>query len=225
MNELMAEFRGKDLLSKKKKYVAYLDKEWGDLARKKNLTDETLKNIVVDVEQDKSGLEWLVRRIAPLNYTQWETDLAPSIYVQAVEKFAKVKVHSADATPLLHFTVEVAATLKDVLANLPTIERSSKPEVVVIFLYNTHEENLYVRHADVLAFNAHILREEDNQEEYMYNPPRTLLLAPMIFICKSVGIMNVQVFAANSQTRVWSTHHTLYLFNTKRTFRKLVMDP
>ena len=53
MNELMAEFRGKELSSKKKKYVAYLDAEWDDLAREKNLTNETLKNIVVEVEQDK----------------------------------------------------------------------------------------------------------------------------------------------------------------------------
>ena len=50
MNELMTEFRGKDLPSKKKKYIAYTDKEWDDLAREKNLNDETLKNIVVEVE-------------------------------------------------------------------------------------------------------------------------------------------------------------------------------
>ena len=33
MNELMAEFRGKDLPSKKKEYVAYTDEEWDDLAK------------------------------------------------------------------------------------------------------------------------------------------------------------------------------------------------
>ena len=49
-NELMAEFRGKDLSSKKKEYVAYKDEEWDDLAREKNLNDETLKNIVIEVE-------------------------------------------------------------------------------------------------------------------------------------------------------------------------------
>ena len=59
MNELMAEFKGKDLPSKKNKYVAYLDKEWDDLAREKNLNDGTLKNIIVEVEQDKPELEWL----------------------------------------------------------------------------------------------------------------------------------------------------------------------
>ena len=69
MNELMAEFKGKDLPSKKKEYIAYLDKEWDDLAREKNLTDETLKNIVVEVEQDKLGLEWLEQRGASLNPT------------------------------------------------------------------------------------------------------------------------------------------------------------
>ena len=62
MNELMAEFRGKDLPSKKKEYVAYTDEEWDDLAKEKNLSDETLKNIVVEVEKDKPGLDWLEGR-------------------------------------------------------------------------------------------------------------------------------------------------------------------
>ena len=57
MNELMAEFRGKDLPSKKKEYVAYTDEEWDDLAKEKNLNNETLKNIVVEVEQNKPGLD------------------------------------------------------------------------------------------------------------------------------------------------------------------------
>ena len=50
MNELMAEFKGKDLRLKKKEYIAYTNKEWNDLAREKNLNDKTLKNIVIEVE-------------------------------------------------------------------------------------------------------------------------------------------------------------------------------
>ena len=92
----MAEFRGKDLSSKKKEYVAYTNEEWDDLPREKNLNDKTLKNIV-EVEQDKPGLEWLEGQGAPLNPTQRDTDLAPSIYVKAVAKFAKVIVCSTDA--------------------------------------------------------------------------------------------------------------------------------
>ena len=49
-NELMAEFRGKDLPSKKKEFVAYANEEWDDLAWEKNLNDETVKNIVIEVE-------------------------------------------------------------------------------------------------------------------------------------------------------------------------------
>ena len=64
-NELMVEFRGKDLPSKKE-YVAYVDEEWDDLVREKNLNDKTLKNIIIEVEQDKVGLEWLERRGHPL---------------------------------------------------------------------------------------------------------------------------------------------------------------
>ena len=82
MNELMAKFRGKDLPSKKKEYVVYLDTEWDDLAREKDLIDKTLKIIIVEVEHNKPGLEWLERRGAPLNPTQRETDLTPSDYVQ-----------------------------------------------------------------------------------------------------------------------------------------------
>ena len=110
------------------------------------------------------------------------------------------------------------------LANLPAIKRSSKPEIVVIFSYNTQEESLYVRPLDVVSLNACILREDDSQEEDIFYPPRRVLLAPVIFIYDNVGSINVQAFAANSQTRVWSAHRTMYLPSTKRSFRKLVMD-
>ena len=45
-----------------KEYVSYTDEEWDDLAREKNLNNETLKNIIVEVEQDKPGLDWLEGR-------------------------------------------------------------------------------------------------------------------------------------------------------------------
>ena len=224
MNELMAEFRGKDLPSKKE-YVAYTDEEWEDLAKEENLNDETLKNIVVEVEQDKPGLDWLEGCGYALAPTQRETNLAPSVYVDAVAKFAKVVVRSTDATSSLQFRVEVAATLKHALAILPAVERALKPEVVVVFLYDTHEESLYVRPADVLFVNERILREEDDRGEDTYSPPRRVLKAPFIFICDSAGCVNVQAFAANSQTRVWSAHRTMYLPSTERCFWKLVMDP
>ena len=153
-NELMAEFRGKDLPSKKKEYVAYVDKEWDDLAWEKNLNDETLKNIVIEVEQDQVGLEWLERRGHPLAPTQRNLDPAPSVYVEAVAKFAKVNVRSAEASSAMHFSIEVAATLIDALANLPIIERSSKPEIVVVFSYDTQGESLYVRPSNVVSLNA-----------------------------------------------------------------------
>ena len=225
MNELMAEFRGKYLPSKKKEYVTYTDEEWDDLAREKNLNDETLKNIIVEVEQDKPGLDWLEGCGHALAPTQRDTDPARSIYVKAVAKFAKFVVRSMDAVSSLQFRVEVAATLKDAFAILPTVKRASKPEVVVIFSYDTHRESLYVRPADVISVNARILKEEDDQEEDTFNPPRRVLKAPVIFICDSAGSMNVQAFALNSQTRVWSAHQTMYLSSTDRSFRKLVMDP
>ena len=67
MNELMAEFRNKELPSKKKEYVEYSDMEWEDLACKKNVTNEILRNIVSEVEVEKGGLEWLDRRAYQLN--------------------------------------------------------------------------------------------------------------------------------------------------------------
>ena len=119
----------------------------------------------------------------------------------------------------------MAATLKDALAILPAIDRASKLEVVVIFSYDTHGESLYVRPADVVSVNVRILREDDNQGEDTYSPPRRVLKAPVIFICDSAGSVNVQAFAVNSQTRVWSAHRTMYLPSTERCFQKLVMDP
>ena len=223
-NELMAEFRGKDLPSKKE-YVAYGDEEWDDLAREKNLSDETVKNIVIEVELDKVGLEWLERRGHPLAPTQRDVDPAPTIYIEAVAKFAKVNVSSAETSSALRFRVDVAASLTDALANLPAIDRSSKPEIVVVFSNDTQRESLYVRPSDVVSLNAQILREDDSQDEDVFNQPRRVLLAPAIFICYSVGSVNVQAFATNSQTRVWSTHRTMYLPSIERSFRKSVMDP
>ena len=170
-NELMAEFRGKDLPSKKKEYVAYKDKEWDDLAWEKNLNDETLKNIVIEIEQDKVGLEWLERRRHPLAPIQKDLDPAPSVYVEAMAKFAKVSVRSAEASSSLQFSVKVTTTLMDALANLPVIEWSSKPEIVVIFSYDIQGESLNVRLSDVISLNARILKEDDSQEEDIYNPP------------------------------------------------------
>ena len=157
--------------------------------------------------------------------TQRDMDPAPSIYVEAVAKFAKVVVRSADGTSLLQFRVEVAALLKDALAILPAIERALKPDVVVIFSYDTHGESLYVRPADVVSVNARILREDDDQGEDAYSPSRRVLKAPVLFICDSAGSVNVQAFAANSQTRVWFAYRTTYLPSTERCFRKSVMDP
>ena len=121
-NELMAEFRGKDLPSKKKEYVAYADEEWDDLTREKNLSDETVKNIVIEVEQDKVGLEWLERRGHPLAPTQRDVDPVPTIYVEAVAKFAKVNVGSVEMTSALRYSVDVAASLTDA----PSIGRRSR---------------------------------------------------------------------------------------------------
>ena len=110
-NELMAEFRRKDLPSKKKEYVAYGDEEWDDLAREKNFSDEIVKNIVIEVKQDKVGLEWLERRGHPLAPTQRDVDPAPTVFVEAVAKFTKVNVRSAETSSALCFNVDVAASL------------------------------------------------------------------------------------------------------------------
>ena len=176
MNKLMAEFRNKDLPSKKKKYVEYSDMEWEDLAHEKNITDETLRNIVTEVEANKAGMEWLDHQANELNPSQRDTDPAPTVYIQAVQKFAMVKVRGEESQDGVDFSVEVAAMLKDALACLPALDGMSKPEVVVIFSYDAQGESLYVRPGDLSAVNARILREEENQDEDVYNPPRQVLL-------------------------------------------------
>ena len=157
--------------------------------------------------------------------TQRDMDSAPTVYVEAVAKFAKVNVCSAATSSALRFSVDVATSLTDALVNLPAIDQSSKSEIVVVFSYDTQGESLYVRPSDVVSLNARILREDDNQDEDVFNQPRRVLLASTIFICDSAGSVNVQGFAANSQTRVWSAHRTMYLPSTERSFRKSVMDP
>ena len=101
--------------------------EWNDLVREKNLSDETLRNIVTKVEQKKASLEWLERRGAPLNPTQRDIDPASIVYVQAAEKFAMVKVRGMDLQLAVNFSIEVVATLKDALMTLLAIDLSSKP--------------------------------------------------------------------------------------------------
>ena len=96
-------------------------------------------------------------------------DPAPSVYVEAVAKFAKVNVRSVETSSTLHFNVEVAATLTDALANLLAIERSTKLEIVVVFSYDTQRKSLYMRPTDVVSLNARILREDDNQDEDVCN--------------------------------------------------------
>ena len=142
-------------------------------------------------------------------------DPAPSVYVDAVAKFAKVNIHFAEMSSALHFSVEVVATLADALVNLPAIEQSSKPKIVLVFSYDTQGKSLYVRPSDVVSLNTRILREDHSQDEDVFNQPRRVLLAPAIFICDSAGSVNVQAFAANSQTRVWFAHHTMYLPSTE----------
>ena len=139
--------------------------------------------------------------------------------------FAMVKVRGVDFQVAINFLMEVAATLKDELTTLPTVDHSSKTEIIVIFSYNTQGESLYVWLGDASVVNACILQEKENQDEDTYDPPRWDLLAPIIFVYDSAGIVNVQAFAANSQNRIWFAHRTLYLPSTKRNFRKLVMEP
>ena len=125
----------------------------------------------------------------------------------------------------VNFSVEVAATLKDALTSLLVVDCLLKPEVVVIFSYDTQGESLYVWVGDVSAVNTRILWEEQNQDEDAYNPPRRVLLALVVFVCDNAGTVNVQAFAANSQSQAWSAHKTLYLPSAERNFRKSVMDP
>ena len=77
----MAKFWEKELPSKKKDYIEYLDLEWNDLAWEMNLTEETLQNIVIEVEQDQPRLEWLKQRGAALNLTQRDMDPVPIVYI------------------------------------------------------------------------------------------------------------------------------------------------
>ena len=75
--------------------MEHSDLEW-DLAKEINLMDEKLQNTVIEVEQDKPGLQWLEQSRAPLNPTQRDTDPAPFFYISALEKYAKVKVQRMD---------------------------------------------------------------------------------------------------------------------------------
>ena len=81
-------------------------------------------------------------------------DPVPTVYVEAVAKFAKVNVRSVETSSALCFSVDIAASLTDALANLPAIDRLLKPEIVAVFSYDTQRKSLYVRPLDVVSLNA-----------------------------------------------------------------------
>ena len=60
------------------------------------MEDGKKPDIVIEVEQDKPGLEWLEQRGAAFNPTQRDTDPIPTIYISVIEKYAKVKVQGID---------------------------------------------------------------------------------------------------------------------------------
>ena len=95
-------------------------------------------------------------------------NLTPVVDIQAIEKYAKVKVQGMAVGSSVKFHFEMMATLKDAIKNLLDIQWITKLELLVIFSYNTLGESLYVCPTDVVAANTQIFREEDSQEEEMY---------------------------------------------------------
>ena len=81
-------------------------------------------------------MEWLDCRGFQLNPSQRDANPAPTVYVQIVERFAMVKVQGVNSAMGVNFSMELTATLKDAFATLHALDRSSKPEVVVIFSYD-----------------------------------------------------------------------------------------
>ena len=73
-------------------------------------------------------MEWLDCHGNQLNPSQRDADPAPTIYVQAAEKFTMVKVRGMNFEVGINFSVEVAATVKDTLTTLPALDHSSKLE-------------------------------------------------------------------------------------------------
>jgi hypothetical protein len=91
-NELMFQFKGKPLSSKKTGFQKYTDEEWEELALEKNFTDAVISNVRGEVMMLKDGSDWVAGRLNNLNPSNAENALASNVYIVAVQKFAKCTI-------------------------------------------------------------------------------------------------------------------------------------
>jgi hypothetical protein len=110
-NELMFEFRGKSLPSKKTGFQKYTDEEWEELALEKNFTDAVVANIRGEVMTLKDGSDWVSGRLNNLNPMNSENAPTPNVYVLAVQKFAKCTVGTGTGMGAVKYEVCVSRSI------------------------------------------------------------------------------------------------------------------
>jgi hypothetical protein len=137
-NELMFEFRGKPLPSKKTGFQKYTDEEWEELALEKNFTDAVIANIRGVVMTLKDGSDWVSGRLNNLNPTNSENAPAPNVYVLAVQKFAKCTVGTGTGMGAVKYEVRVSRSIQETIESLrapSSFYRSLTEKAEIFFVF------------------------------------------------------------------------------------------
>jgi hypothetical protein len=206
-NELMFEFRGKPLPSKKTGFQKYTDEEWEELALEKNFTDAVIANIRGEVMTLKDGSDWVSGRLNNLNPTNSENAPAPNVYVLAVQNFAKCTVGTGTGMGAVKYEVRVSRSLQETIESLrapSSFYRSltEKAEIFFVFGFNSSGQSVLIKKPEFKLLSERISKnvEPDSEDSDSDDDNGTELVCPSYFLLKMSTSMTLYAEAASRNT-------------------------
>jgi hypothetical protein len=223
-NELMFEFKGKPLPSKKTGFQKYTDEEWEELALEKNFTDAVTSNIRGEVMTLKDGSDWVSGRLNNLNPTNSENAPAPNVYVLAVQKFAKCTVGTGMGA--VKYEVRVSRSLQETIESLrapSSFYRSltEKAEIFFVFGFDGSGQSVLIKKPEFKLLSERISKnvEPDSEDSDSDDDNGTELVCPSYFLLEMSTSMTLYAEAASRNT-CWSASTTHYLPSDGKPFKK-----
>jgi hypothetical protein len=225
-NELMFEFKGKPLPSKKIGFQKYTDEKWEELALEKNFTDVVISNIRGEVMTLKDGSDWVSGRLNNLNPINSENALAPNVYVLAVQKFAKCTVGTGMGMGAVKYEVRVSRTLQETIESLralSTFYRSltEKAEIFFVFGFDGSGQSVLIKKPEFKLLSERISKnvEPDLEDSDSDDNNGTELVCPSYFLLEISTSMMLYTEAASRNT-CWSASTMHYLPSDGKPFKK-----
>jgi hypothetical protein len=225
-NELMFEFRGKPLPSKKTGFQKYTDEEWEELALEKNFTDAVISNIRGEVMTLKDGSDWVSGRLNNLNPTNSKNAPAPNVYVLAVQKFAKCIVGMGTGMGAVKYEVRVSRSLQETIESLrvpSSFYRSltKKAEIFFVFGFDGSGQSVLIKKLEFKLLSERISKnvEPDSEDSNSDDDNGTELVCPSYFLLEMSTSMTLYSEVASRNT-YWSASTTHYLPSDGKPFKK-----